>query len=217
MAFCNYCKQELVDGALYCHKCGKAVKEQQSKNETDTATDYFKKAQSYYYGENGLEKNYEEAFKWYQKSADLGNVVAKCCVASCYEYGDGVEQNYEQAFNCYKSLAENGNGTSQFCLGRFYYEGKGVTQDYAKAFEWFLKSASQNDEDAQYYLGLCYDNGEGVKQNHDEAIKWFVKASNNWCLNARRKLKELNLCFYCGKPIKNYDIPCPHCGRKKDF
>jgi hypothetical protein len=88
---------------------------------------------------------------------------------------------------------ERGDAEAQYNLGVKYAEGKGVPQDYKKAFEWYTKAAEQGDIMAQFYLGVMYEKGLGVPQNHEEAIEWWRKAAAAGVVNAKNKLRKLNI------------------------
>ena len=65
--------------------------------------------QFYYYGENGIEQDYAEAFKWYKKAADAGSSVGEYRVGFCYQKGQGVPQNPQEAIKWYKKSAKQGD------------------------------------------------------------------------------------------------------------
>ena len=48
-----------------------------------------------YFNGMGIEKNYEEAFKWMDKAAQQGYAAAQTGVGICYYYGYGVKRNRE--------------------------------------------------------------------------------------------------------------------------
>ncbi|CAB4380752.1 unnamed protein product [Rhizophagus irregularis] len=50
-----------------------------------------------YHGGNGTENNFEEAFYWYQKSAENGYTYAMFNLAYSYSNGEGAEKNLEKA------------------------------------------------------------------------------------------------------------------------
>ncbi len=56
----------------------------------------------YYHGNYGVEKNFNEAVKWYRKAAEQENVFAQCNLAYCYESGEGVEKDLHQAVIWYR-------------------------------------------------------------------------------------------------------------------
>ena len=46
-------------------------------------------------------KDAEEAFQWFQKSAELGNPAAVNMVGRCYMDGNGVEQDREKGISVF--------------------------------------------------------------------------------------------------------------------
>ena len=73
-----------------------------------------------YYEGTGVEQNYNEAFKWYQKAADNGVTGAYIWLGVMYYNGQGVAQNYEKAFLWSKKAAENGAADAYVGLGVMY-------------------------------------------------------------------------------------------------
>lgn len=67
---------------------------------------------SYYFGE-GVEKNPNEAVKWWQKAAEQGNAKSQNNLGVCYQEGSGVEKNIQEALKWYRKSAEQGNKKGQ--------------------------------------------------------------------------------------------------------
>ena len=130
-----------------------------------------------YYHLSTVNKNYEEAVKWYGEAAEQGYPLAQVNLGNMYYAGEGVEQNYEKAIELYKKAAEQGNLVAQYNLALKYEWGQGVEQNYEEAAEWYKKAAEQNYTFAQNNLGTLYRLGKGVKQDFEEAIKWYKKAA----------------------------------------
>lgn len=138
------------------------------------------------------EKKYEEAVKWYEKSAEQGCIEAQFMVGMCCYDGIGREKDYTEAVKWYKAAAEQGHIDAQYNIATCYHKGNGVNQNDVLAIQWYQKAAMQNDVDAQYNLGICYDMGIGVKQNYIEAVKWYQKASEQGDIYAKKRLQELD-------------------------
>ena len=143
-----------------------------------------------YYAGEGIEQDYVEAVKWFQKSAEQGDKWGQYHLAIHYANGNGIEQNYEEAVKWYQKAAEQGYCNAQNRLGVCYYNGDGIEQNYEEAVKWFQKSAEQGNCNAQYNLGNCYYNGQGVEQNYEEAVKWLRKSANQGNKDALAFLKE---------------------------
>lgn len=124
-----------------------------------------------------VEKDEEQAFKWYHKSAQHGNAKAQTCLGACYELGNGVKQNYSLAVTWYRKAAEQGYSKAQTCLGYCYGKGNGVVEDYKQAIEWWRKAAIQGDSEAQNCMGNCYNYGTGVSKDIKQAFFWYSKSA----------------------------------------
>ena len=123
-------------------------------------------ARCYATGTNGVKKNYKEAVKWAQKSADQGDAVGLYLLGVHYDKGLGVASNYTKANSLYKQAlaklkveAENGDKISQQFLGCCSGFGYGTDKNNTEAVKWFRLAAEQGNADAQNNLGECYKNG----------------------------------------------------------
>ena len=64
----------------------------------------------------GVRKNYEEAFKWYEKAARAGMPDAQRNLGDMYHYGHGVPQDYYKAFIWYFAASQQGHETAKRSL-----------------------------------------------------------------------------------------------------
>lgn len=101
---------------------------------------------------SGLEKNEEEAVKWYKKAAEQGYAKAQFNLAKQYALGHGVEQNDQEAMQWYLAAAKQGLTNAMTNLGAMYATGRGVKKDEAKAIEWYQKAAGNGDSVAIHNL-----------------------------------------------------------------
>lgn len=101
------------------------------------------------------QKDYENAFKYYQYSHDGQYASATIELGVLYELGLGVEQDMQKAFDLFLYAYEHKYDKSQkdyaaYKLGLFYQYGKGeIKKDINKAKEWYNLS---NCEDAKAAL-----------------------------------------------------------------
>ncbi len=114
-----------------------------------------------YYKGDGVKIDYAKAFKYYEKSAKLGNAGGQSGLGICYLSGNGVEKDYNEAINCFKKAVAQNDARGQNGLGNCYRYGCGVTKDSTEAVKWYRKSADQDYAAAQFNLGNCYRNGWG--------------------------------------------------------
>ena len=171
-----------------------------------------------YYNGDGVEQSYEEAVKWFTKSAENGHSQAQYNLAVMYEDGEGVKQNIDEAVKWYKESAKNGNNDSiealkelgidykkepttpeeQFQFANDCYKEK----KYEEAIKWCKKSAEQGHTKAQHTLAKMYYKGQGVKQDYEESFKWFGKSIEN---GTAKDQYDLGMRYYKGEQVKqNY-------------
>jgi TPR repeat protein len=116
----------------------------------------------YRYGD-GVSKDPEQAYKWYQRCKDTGYMF-------CHEKeGSRLQKVY--GFDPYKYSV-----IGLFIDGWKYERGDGVEQDIAKALALYREAARKKEGRAQERLGYLYMAGEGVPKDYAEAAKWYKMA-----------------------------------------
>ncbi len=131
---------------------------------------------------DGVQQDYAEAFKWFEKAAKKGHGSALNEVGFAYEFGKGVEKNYEKAYLAYtKGITTTDNASCRANLGYMFEKGYYVKQDYSNAIKWYKEAAEMGDDFSMCRLGIIYStyysNGQGsVDKNDDTAFGWFLKA-----------------------------------------
>ena len=93
----------------------------------------------------GVAQDYQQAFSWFQKSANQGYANAQYALGDLYFYGQNVTQDYQQAIVWYQKAAVQGYDVAQYALGNMYRDGKGVVKDYQQAKMWYQKVLEQPD------------------------------------------------------------------------
>ncbi len=147
-------------------------------------------------------EEYEEAFKWFYKLAEMGDAEAQTIIGVYYYYALGVEEDNYEAFRWFSKADAQGyeDPDLYFALGECYYLALGVEENDEKAFEYFSKSEKLGDcasEDKLYgYLTECYYNGFGVTKNYALAAKWARKGVE---LDDANSQNYLGLMYYDGK------------------
>ena len=109
-------------------------------------------------------KDYENAVKWYLKSAKQGYAEAQNKLGFMYDEGKGVVQDHKMAVAWYLKAAEQGHALAQYTLGFMYTNGLGVPQDSGRAVLWYSKAAEQGYALAQYTLNIMNDYNRRVQQ-----------------------------------------------------
>jgi tetratricopeptide (TPR) repeat protein len=126
---------------------------------------YYQKAKEFY--DN---KDYENAYKWYRKAAEQGDVNAQFSLATLYDYGEGVTQDYKEAAKWYRKAAEQGDDGAQYNLGVMYDQGDGVTQDDKVAVKWYRKAAELGHQRAKTRLKGLISKGETIKKISNKKV-----------------------------------------------
>lgn len=165
-------------------------------------------AKCYHSGE-GVEKNFEEAFRLFSKAAEAGEPEAIRCMALCYYNGEGVEQNRQEAEKWMKKAAELGNRKAINLLSSVEQDKQEQLQQeklmqaaeymdnrqYEKGVAIFSELAEQGNTEAQYHLGYAYCFGIGVEKNPASAFKWFSSVAEKGDERAQCYLGKL---YYTG-------------------
>ena len=135
---------------------------------------------------------YQKAFNYYRKFAEIGDTDIEAKIGYYYSSGiGGVEQSYEKAVYWLTKAAEKGHVSSQFNLALCYEEGNGVEQSYSRAAYWYKNAAEQNFAEAQHNLASLYYSGKGIEQSKEKAIYWYRRACNNFSDSSCKMLNEI--------------------------
>jgi len=139
------------------------------------------------YGGNEF-KDFEKAFYWHKKAAELGNVNSMSNLGGwCYLQGNGTEKNIPLADEWLKKCVENG-GVWIWAFNEIanIYANDAQYKDLNKAFYWYSKSAEAGDALGMSNLGgWCYLWGNGTEKNLKLAMEWLEKAAekdNVWSM-----------------------------------
>lgn len=157
------------------------------------ATAQFNIGSIYYNGNEKYAKDYHEAFKWIEKSAEKGVDMAQNLLGYMFMNGWGCPQNYEKALFWYSKSANHGNDQAMNNIGYMYLNGYGVGIDYNEAKQWYEKAAEQGNAIAYYNIGDMYESGIGVKKDYGLAKYHYKKALSKGYNAANKKIEILNL------------------------
>ena len=100
----------------------------------------------------GIEQDYKEAQKAWQKLSDGGDLQARYHLAELYEQGKGAAMDLHRAFELYASAATEGYAPAAYKTALAYLEGRGVEMDTGKGLQWLETAAAQNYAPAQEKL-----------------------------------------------------------------
>jgi localization factor PodJL len=139
----------------------------------------------------GIEPNFDEAAKWYERAAQAGLVPAIFRLGTLYEKGLSVKKDVDVARRYYVEAAERGNAKAMHNLAVLDADGGGKDANYKSAAQWFRKAAERGVADSQFNLGILYARGIGVEQNLAESFKWFSLAAAQGDADAAHKRDDI--------------------------
>ena len=139
----------------------------------------------------GVPASYDDAAKWYDRSAQAGIVPAIFRLGTLYEKGLSVKKDIDIARRYYLQAAERGNAKAMHNLAVLDADGGGKGANYKSASQWFRKAADRGVADSQFNLGILYARGIGVEQNLAESFKWFSLAAAQGDADSVRKRDDV--------------------------
>ncbi|HTV47075.1 MAG TPA: tetratricopeptide repeat protein [Phycisphaerae bacterium] len=142
-----------------------------------------------YYSSN---TQYANAFYWYQKAAEHGNVDGEFHLAYSYQFSEGTAMNSQEAIIWYQIAAAQGNTDAEVEIGIMYSMGWGVVLNNQQAVTWYQRAAALGNPDAMFLLGENYEFGEGVPKDYSKARAWYKKAAQLGNQEAQKALADLS-------------------------
>jgi TPR repeat protein len=149
-----------------------------------TRSQNYTKGMRYYWGRDGVERNFEEAFKWFNKASQEGDSEATAVLAYLYFSGNGVKVDNTRSFELSIDSAKNNSLFGKFVLGNSYFEGIGTEKNIPKAQEMLkkiypqiYKKAISDEPFYQIALAFMLDDGAGIKKDSSESFKWALKVA----------------------------------------
>ncbi len=119
-----------------------------------------------------------QAFRYYWKAAELGNLQAMCEMGRCFMNGEGVEPDPSAALVWYEKAALQGYDWAEFSAGFAYLRGQGTKPDKAKAEDYFKKALSGKNPHIQFFIAELYAKGDLGGERFDEAVELYKSAAS---------------------------------------
>lgn len=165
----------LAAAALLLSACatehGPTIEETRARAEAGDADAQVALAVDYDAGK-GVQLNYAEAVRWYERAAAAGDKVAQCDLGTHYLGGLGVPRDDVKSIELFRKSAAQGLPQAEYSLGMMCELGLGAAQDRTAAIQWYMKAAEHGVPEAMLNLGLDCHDGTGVPRNRVEAYKW---------------------------------------------
>lgn len=114
----------------------------------------------------GVEKNFDEAVKWYEKAFGEGDSSAAVTLGRIYR-----EKNIEKSIFYLSKAAEKNNIEAIKELAEIYES----RSEFEKMFECCQRGANLGNGDLMREVADCYLFGRGVQQDDLKALEWYIK------------------------------------------
>lgn len=114
----------------------------------------------------GVQKDSQQSFEWYRKSAYHGHVVAQYKIALMYlEEEDAVPKDSQKALEWLKRAADKGYAKAIIKIGNMYFEGiDGAKKNYSFAIRRYKQLGNKGTPESKYRLGWMYEHGKDLKR-----------------------------------------------------
>ena len=122
-------------------------------------------------------QDFDEAIKWFGKSAQQDFAVGNYNMALCYINGWGTEKNLQKAIAHLTNAAGQGLGQAELMLGYIYIEDTLGCLDVQKSLQWFEHAAKSQIYQADFEIGILYWHGNYVERNDSLALHHFKQAA----------------------------------------
>ena len=117
----------------------------------------------------------KQAFAWYRKAAEEGDIAGEIHVAESYSYGQGVARDMTKAAEWYRKAADQGDTEAQGRLAMLYTLGQGVPQSDPDAYFWFDIAASASTPNKDRYIENRQNVGTRITADELAAVKERLK------------------------------------------
>jgi len=151
----------------------------------------------------GTDQDFNKAFEWFNKSANLGFNKAIFNLSICYRLGEGTAVDYQKYVELLRQSCDSGFIPSYNYLAICYMNGQGVEKDTNKAIDLWEYASEQNEPKAQRNLGYRYLTGKDVPKDILKGLSLLKSASEKGDAIAFRRLGE------CYKEGKGVDVNIP--------
>ena len=113
------------------------------------------------------EGDYDGAFEYLTKAAELGNIDAHCKIAEMYEYGEGVEKDMEKAVYYYEMAAIGGHPFARHNLACY----EEVNGNVERAVQHYIIAANLGHEESMKALWRHYSGGDITKKDLEVTLR----------------------------------------------
>lgn len=131
---------------------------------------------------DGVAKDYEEAVRWYRKSAEHGDATGQANLGFMYINGSGVHKDLVEGAKRVQAAAEQGDGPAQYYLAELYEDGHGVPKDKITAIMWFIlaKEAGGRDFMREIHPTMKYGGFAFYRHPYEKDYQEAERRATTW-------------------------------------
>jgi TPR repeat protein len=122
-------------------------------------------------------QNPAEAFGWFWKAAQQGDLMALNMLGRCYDLGWGTRVDKVRAAECFRLAAQGGLDWGMYNYGSALALGAGPAQDKAEALAWFQKAAAMGHAKSSNFVGSFHEDGELLPRDMAAAAECYAQAA----------------------------------------
>lgn len=121
-------------------------------------------------------ENEEEAFRWFMKGVELGDVNSHFFAGYAFKEGEVTDKDMTKAIELMNVAADSEHPLALATLGGMYVEGDDVEVDIEKGFALHQRGAATGHPICLAELGDCYEFGNGTEVDLKKALILYEEA-----------------------------------------
>jgi len=155
-------------------------------------------------------KGDEQAFRWFSKSADLGDSFGLYYLAVMYENGFGTYSNKQKAWDLYLASADQKFSPAYRKIAQLIEEGEAPASFTGRELEYYIKAAERNDIDAIHDVIRFLEKDPDRKK---ELFSWCQRGAQ---LNNGKCICKLGKLYFYGMGTEMDEFKAMNCFRKAE-
>ena len=155
-------------------------------------------------------KGDEQAFRWFSKSADLGDSFGLYYLAVMYENGFGTNIDKQKAWDLYLASADQKFSLAYRKIAQLIEEGEAPASFTGRELEYYIKAAERNDIDAIHDVIRFLENDPDRQK---ELFSWCQRGAQ---LNDGKCICKLGKLYFYGMGTEMDEFKAMNCFRKAE-
>lgn len=149
------------------------------------------KCKNYYYGINGVRKDYKEGAKYAKILADNGHLAGMNIYGTLLEFGDGVKKDLNLAKEYYTRAAKEDYCPAMFNLANYYLKYDKCSSNKAEILDLLTRSTNKDHESSAKVLGKMYETADMVDLDFEKAAQYNKIAADKGNVESILKYAKL--------------------------